>query len=116
MVYLRNISVDTLHKGETEDNNNNNNNNNKRNVEPRNEMRFLSYRMSHQQFRLWKGKLRNILQHVETADGATVWDEGPRRAVSCHIQRLLGKVSLQRVRRHALGSCSFGTVKFCQRK
>jgi len=28
MVCLRNISVDTLHKGETEDNNNNNNNNN----------------------------------------------------------------------------------------
>jgi hypothetical protein len=26
MVCLRNISVDTLHKGETEDNNNNNNN------------------------------------------------------------------------------------------
>jgi hypothetical protein len=25
MVYLRNISVDTLHKGDTEDNNNNNN-------------------------------------------------------------------------------------------
>jgi hypothetical protein len=29
MVCLRNISVDTLHKGDTEDNNNNNNNNNK---------------------------------------------------------------------------------------
>jgi hypothetical protein len=28
MVCLRNISVDTLHKGDTEDNNNNNNNNN----------------------------------------------------------------------------------------
>jgi hypothetical protein len=28
MVCLRNISVDTLHKGGTEDNNNNNNNNN----------------------------------------------------------------------------------------
>jgi hypothetical protein len=28
MVFLRNISVDTLHKGNTEDNNNNNNNNN----------------------------------------------------------------------------------------
>jgi hypothetical protein len=28
MVCLRNISVDTLHKGETKDNNNNNNNNN----------------------------------------------------------------------------------------
>jgi hypothetical protein len=27
MVCLRNISVDTLHKGDTEDNNNNNNNN-----------------------------------------------------------------------------------------
>jgi putative aminopeptidase FrvX len=29
MVCLRNISVDTLHKGDIEDNNNNNNNNNK---------------------------------------------------------------------------------------
>jgi hypothetical protein len=29
MVCLRNISVDTLHKGETEDDDNNNNNNNK---------------------------------------------------------------------------------------
>jgi hypothetical protein len=28
MVCLRNISVDTLHKGDTENNNNNNNNNN----------------------------------------------------------------------------------------
>jgi hypothetical protein len=28
MVYFRNISVDTLHKSDTEDNNNNNNNNN----------------------------------------------------------------------------------------
>jgi hypothetical protein len=28
MVCLRNISVDTLHEGDTEDNNNNNNNNN----------------------------------------------------------------------------------------
>jgi len=28
MLCLRNISVDTLHKGDTEDNNNNNNNNN----------------------------------------------------------------------------------------
>jgi hypothetical protein len=28
MVCLRNISVDNLHKGDTEDNNNNNNNNN----------------------------------------------------------------------------------------
>jgi hypothetical protein len=28
MVCLRNISVDTLHKGDTEDNNDNNNNNN----------------------------------------------------------------------------------------
>jgi hypothetical protein len=28
MVCLRNISADTLHKGDTEDNNNNNNNNN----------------------------------------------------------------------------------------
>jgi hypothetical protein len=28
MVCLRNIRVDTLHKGDTEDNNNNNNNNN----------------------------------------------------------------------------------------
>jgi hypothetical protein len=28
MVCLRNISVDTLHKGDTEDNDNNNNNNN----------------------------------------------------------------------------------------
>jgi hypothetical protein len=28
MVCRRNISVDTLHKGDTEDNNNNNNNNN----------------------------------------------------------------------------------------
>jgi len=28
MVCLRNISVDTLHKGDTKDNNNNNNNNN----------------------------------------------------------------------------------------
>ena len=28
VVCLRNISVDTLHKGDTEDNNNNNNNNN----------------------------------------------------------------------------------------
>jgi hypothetical protein len=28
MVCLKNISVDTLHKGDTEDNNNNNNNNN----------------------------------------------------------------------------------------
>jgi len=28
MVCLRNISVDTLHKGDTEGNNNNNNNNN----------------------------------------------------------------------------------------
>jgi hypothetical protein len=29
MVCLRNISVDTLHKGDTEDDDNNNNNNNK---------------------------------------------------------------------------------------
>jgi hypothetical protein len=28
MVCLRNMSVDTLHKGDTEDDNNNNNNNN----------------------------------------------------------------------------------------
>jgi hypothetical protein len=28
MICLRDISVDTLHKGDTEDNNNNNNNNN----------------------------------------------------------------------------------------
>jgi hypothetical protein len=28
MVYFRKIGVDTLHKGDTEDNNNNNNNNN----------------------------------------------------------------------------------------
>jgi hypothetical protein len=28
MVFLRNISVDTLHKGNTEDDDNNNNNNN----------------------------------------------------------------------------------------
>jgi hypothetical protein len=28
MVFLRNVSVDTLHKEDTEDNNNNNNNNN----------------------------------------------------------------------------------------
>ena len=37
MVCLRNISVDTLHKGDNEDNNNNNNNNkyrDKTNVEP----------------------------------------------------------------------------------
>jgi hypothetical protein len=27
MVFLRNISVDTLHKGDSDDNNNNNNNN-----------------------------------------------------------------------------------------
>jgi len=66
--------------------------------------------------RIWKGKLRNILRHVETEHGATVWDEGPCHIVSCHIQRLLGKVSLQRVRRHALGSCLFGTVRFCQNK
>jgi len=32
MVCLRNISVDTLHKGDTEDNNNNNNNNNSNNI------------------------------------------------------------------------------------
>jgi hypothetical protein len=32
MVCLRNISVDTLHKEDTEDNNNNNNNNNKSNM------------------------------------------------------------------------------------
>ena len=32
MVCLRNISVDTLHKGDTEDNNNNNDNNNKNNT------------------------------------------------------------------------------------
>jgi hypothetical protein len=31
MVCLRNISVDTLHKGDTEDDNNNNNNNNNNN-------------------------------------------------------------------------------------
>jgi hypothetical protein len=31
MVCLRNISVDTLHKGDTENNNNNNNNNTKDN-------------------------------------------------------------------------------------
>jgi len=30
MVCLRDISLDTLHKGDTEDNNNNNNNNNNR--------------------------------------------------------------------------------------
>jgi len=34
MVCLRNISVDTLHKGDTEDNNNNNNNNNTRKNRP----------------------------------------------------------------------------------
>ena len=33
MVFLRNMSVDTLHKGDTEDNNNNNNNNNNNSVE-----------------------------------------------------------------------------------
>ena len=33
MVCLRNISVDTLHKGDTEDDNNNNNNNNNNNVQ-----------------------------------------------------------------------------------
>jgi len=32
MVCLRNISVDTLHKGDTEDNNNSNNNNNNNNT------------------------------------------------------------------------------------
>jgi hypothetical protein len=32
MVCLRNISVDTLHKGDTEDNNNNNNNNSNNNM------------------------------------------------------------------------------------
>ena len=32
MVCLRNISVDTLHKGDTKDNNNNNNNNNKHQI------------------------------------------------------------------------------------
>jgi len=32
MVCLRNISVDTLHKGDTEDNNNTNNNNNNNNI------------------------------------------------------------------------------------
>jgi hypothetical protein len=32
MVCLRNISVDTLHKGDTEDNNSNNNNNNNNNI------------------------------------------------------------------------------------
>jgi len=32
MVCLRNISVDTLHKGDTEDDNNNNNNNNNNNI------------------------------------------------------------------------------------
>jgi hypothetical protein len=31
MVCLRNISVDTLHKGDTDDNNNNNNDNNNNN-------------------------------------------------------------------------------------
>ena len=34
MVCLRNISVDTLHKGDTEDNNNNNNNNNNNSADP----------------------------------------------------------------------------------
>jgi len=33
MVCLRNVSVDSLHKGDTEDNNNNNNNNNDNNKE-----------------------------------------------------------------------------------
>jgi hypothetical protein len=33
MVCLRNISVDTLHKGDNEDNDNNNNNNNKETTE-----------------------------------------------------------------------------------
>jgi len=32
MVCLRNISVDTLHKGDTEDDNNNNNNNNNNSI------------------------------------------------------------------------------------
>jgi len=32
MVCLRNISVDTLHKGDTEDDDNNNNNNNNNNI------------------------------------------------------------------------------------
>jgi hypothetical protein len=32
MVCLRNISVDTLHKGDTKDDDNNNNNNNNNNV------------------------------------------------------------------------------------
>jgi len=32
MVCFRNISVDTLHKGDTEDNNNNNNNNHNNNA------------------------------------------------------------------------------------
>jgi hypothetical protein len=34
MVCLRNVSVNTLHKGETEDNNNNNNNNNNNRLGP----------------------------------------------------------------------------------
>jgi hypothetical protein len=37
MVFLRNINVDTLHKGKTEDNNNNNNNNNNRSFSPNDE-------------------------------------------------------------------------------
>jgi hypothetical protein len=32
MVFLRNISVETLHKGDTKDNNNNNNNNKEFNI------------------------------------------------------------------------------------
>jgi hypothetical protein len=40
MVCLRNISVDTLHKGGTEDNNNNNNNNKKIGVKLDNEHKY----------------------------------------------------------------------------
>jgi hypothetical protein len=32
MVYLRNVSVDTLHKGDTKDNDNDDNNNNNNNI------------------------------------------------------------------------------------
>jgi hypothetical protein len=43
MVCVRNISVDTLHKGDTEDNNNNNNNNNNNKVSGR-EVKIKEFR------------------------------------------------------------------------
>jgi hypothetical protein len=59
MVCLRNISVDTLHKGSTEDNNNNNNNNNNNTVINNNCGRFQDHILL---FKISMGTGKNFLK------------------------------------------------------